>query len=173
MPITFYDAVVPSSLQVLRALDGVLAKAAAFCAEQGRAEADLIDARLAPDMFPLGYQVKSCAVHSARAIEATGQGSFSPDRSPWPTDIAGLRALVQTTVADLEALDPATVDALVEADTRFNAGEISLPFGGADFLLSFSQPNFYFHAVIAYAILRAEGVPLGKRDFLGAPRVKR
>ena len=73
MPISFYDAVVPSSLQVLRALDGVLAKAAAFCAEQGRAEADLIDARLAPDMFPLGYQVKSCAVHSVRAIEATGQ----------------------------------------------------------------------------------------------------
>lgn len=173
MPIHFHDAVVPSSLQVLRALDGVLAKAAAFCAEQGRAEADLIDARLSPDMFPLGYQVKSCAVHSIGAITATGEGSFSPDRSPWPTDLAGLRALVQQAIADLEALDPAAVEALADADTRFAFGETSLPFGGADFLLSFSQPNFYFHAAIAYAILRAEGVPLGKRDFLGTPRIKR
>ena len=51
-------------------------------------------------------------------------------------------------------------------------GDTSLPFGGADFLLSFSQPNFYFHAATAYAILRARGVPLGKRDFLGRPRVR-
>ena len=173
MPIAFYDAVVPSSLQVLRALNGVLVKAAAFCAEQDRAEADLIDARLSPDMLPLGYQVKSCAVHSVGAIEATGRGSFSPDRSPWPIDFPGLRALVQETIGKLEALDPAAVDALAATDTRFAFGDTSLPFGGADFLLSFAQPNFYFHAAIAYAILRGEGVPLGKRDFLGTPRVKR
>lgn len=172
MPITFYDAVVPSNLQVLRALNGVLAKAATFSAEQGRAEADLIDARLAPDMFPLGYQVKSCAVHSVGGIEGTRRGSFSPDRSEWPTDFAGLRALVQKAIADLEALEPAALDALSDADTRFVAGEMSLPFKGADFLLSFSQPNFYFHAAIAYAILRAEGVPLSKRDYMGRPRVK-
>ena len=48
-----------------------------------------------------------------------------------------------------------------------------LPFGGATFLLSFSQPNFYFHATTAYAILRAKGVKLGKQDFLGQLRVKR
>jgi hypothetical protein len=48
-----------------------------------------------------------------------------------------------------------------------------MPFTGANFLLSFSQPNFYFHATIAYAILRAQGVKLGKRDFIGIPRMKR
>jgi hypothetical protein len=172
MPITLYDAVVPSSLQVLRALDGVLEKAATFCAQQGRAEADLIDARLSPDMFPLGYQVKSCTVHSFGGIEGTEGGSFSPDRSDWPAHFAGLRALVEKTIADLDSLDPSKIDALADAETRFVAGEMNLPFRGADFLLSFSQPNFYFHASIAYAILRTEGVPLGKRDFLGRPRVK-
>jgi hypothetical protein len=84
----------------------------------------------------------------------------------------GLRALVQKAIADLEALEPEAVDKLADVDTRFIAGELSLPFSGAEFLLSFSQPNFYFHAAIAYAILRAEGVPLGKRDFLGRPRIK-
>jgi hypothetical protein len=47
-----------------------------------------------------------------------------------------------------------------------------MPFTGANFLLSFAQPNFYFHAAIAYAILRAKGVKLGKRDFMGMPRMK-
>ena len=58
-------------------------------------------------------------------------------------------------------------------DTNFVFGETKLPFTGANFLLSFSQPNFYFHATTAYAILRAQGVSLGKRDFLGTPRLKR
>ena len=60
MPISLYDAVVPSNLQILRAVDALLDKAQAFCAEQGRAEGDLIGAKLAPDMLPFGYQVKSC-----------------------------------------------------------------------------------------------------------------
>ena len=65
------------------------------------------------------------------------------------------------------------LDALADNDTQFAFGETKLPFTGANFLLSFSQPNFYFHATIAYAILRAEGMKLGKRDFMGMPRIKR
>ena len=172
MSISLYDAVVPSNLQILRALDGVLAKAQAFCTEQGRPEATLIEARLAPDMHPLGYQVKSCAVHSVGGLEGVRRGSFSPDTSSWPTDLAGLRALVGNAVATLEGLDKEEVEALADADTRFVIGETSLRFTGAGFLLSFSQPNFYFHATTAYAILRAQGVPLGKRDYLGRPRLK-
>ena len=81
MSFSLYDAVVPSNLQILGALDRVIEKAEAFCDEQGLAQAELIDARLAPDMFPLGYQVKSCAVHSIGGIEGARVGSFSPDRS--------------------------------------------------------------------------------------------
>jgi hypothetical protein len=173
MTLSLYDAVVPSNLQILRALDALLDKAAAFCVEQGRAEADLIDARLAPDMLPFGYQVKSCATHSIGGIEGVRAGSFSPDRSPWPTDTAGLHAIMQTTIASLETIDREAIDALADIDTQFAVGDTRLPFTGANFLLSFSQPNFYFHATTAYAILRAQGVKLGKRDFLGIPRVKR
>ncbi|WP_345864225.1 DUF1993 domain-containing protein [Sphingomonas qilianensis] len=173
MPFSLFDAVVPSNLQILAAVDALLDKAAAFCAERGTTEADLIDTRLAPDMLPFGYQVKSCAVHSVGGIEGVQAGSFSPDMAPWPTDFAGLHRVVQTAIASLNALDRDAVDALAEGDTQFAFGETRMPFTGANFLLSFSQPNFYFHASTAYAILRAQGVKLGKRDFLGMPRIKR
>lgn len=173
MSFSLYDAVVPTNLQVLRAIDALLDKAAAFCVEQGKTEADLIDARLAPDMLPFGYQVKSCVGHSVGGIEGVRAGTFSPDMAPWPTDFAGLHGILQTAIATLQALDRDEFDALAETDTQFAFGETRMPFTGANFLLSFSQPNFYFHATTAYAILRAQGVKLGKRDFMGMPRIKR
>ncbi|MEH3036453.1 MAG: DUF1993 domain-containing protein [Sphingomonas adhaesiva] len=172
MSFSLYDAVIPSNLQILGALDRILEKAAAFCEERGMTQAELIDARLAPDMLPLGYQVKSCASHSIGGVHGTRAGSFSPDMGAWPTDLAGLRAIVQGAQAELSALDRDEIDALAEADTRFSFGETQLPFTGANFLLSFAQPNFYFHATAAYAILRAQGMKLGKRDFMGMPRIK-
>lgn len=172
MSFSLYDAVVPSNLQIVSALANVLKKAEAFCEERGLPEAELIDARLAPDMLPLGYQIKSCAVHSIGGIEGARAGSFSPDMGAWPTDFVGLQGVLQRAHAELSALDRDAVDALIEADTHFAFGETKLPFTGANFLLSFSQPNFYFHATTAYAILRAQGVRLGKRDFIGVPRVK-
>ncbi|HEX8445102.1 MAG TPA: DUF1993 domain-containing protein [Sphingomonas sp.] len=171
MSLSLYDAVVPSNLQILAAVDAMLDKAEASCTESGRAASDLIDARLAPDMLPFGYQVKSCAAHSAGAIDGTKAGRFAPDRSPWPTDFVSLHAIVQQAITDLNGLDRAAVDALVDQDTCFEFGEVRFPFTGANFLLSFSQPNFYFHASMAYAILRAQGVNLGKRDFLGTMRM--
>lgn len=173
MPFSLYDAVVPSNLQILTAVDAMLDKAEAFCVEQGTLESDLIDARLAPDMLPFGYQVKSCAVHSVGGIEGVKAGNFSPDMSPWPTDFAGLHGVLQTAIAGLKGLDLEAFDTLAEQDTKFAFGEITMPFTGGNFLLSFSQPNFYFHASMAYAILRAQGIKLGKRDFMGMPRIKR
>lgn len=173
MSFSLYDAVIPSNLQILDALDQVMAKAKSFCAERGSAEAKMIDARLAPDMLPLGYQVKSCVVHSIGAIEGARTGSLSPDRSDWPTDFDGLRELLQRAIAELHALDRNTVDQLAGTEVNFVAGAFELPFTGVNLLLSFSQPNFYFHATAAYAILRAQGVSLGKRDFLGVLRVNR
>lgn len=170
---SLYDAVVPSNLQILGAVDALLDEAEAFCTGHGRAPSDLIEARLAPNMLPLGYQVKSCAVHSVGGIEGVRSGTFTPDMAPWPTDFAELHAVLQSAIANLKGLDRDAFDALAENDTQFAFGETRLPFTGANFLLSFSQPNFYFHATTAYAILRAQGVKLGKRDFLGMPRTKR
>ncbi len=173
MPFSLYDAIVPSNIQIMTALDALLDKAEAFCTARGMAPADLIEARLAPDMLPFGYQVKSCVVHSVGAIDGARAGTFSPDHAPWPTDFAGLHSLVRAAIATLRALDRAAVDALVDAHAEFAFGETRLPFTGANFLLSFSQPNFYFHATTAYAILRAQRVELGKADFIGTPRLKR
>ena len=173
MSFSLYDAVVPSNLQILGALDQVLEKAKSFSIERGSSEAEMIDARLAPDMQPLGYQVKSCAVHSIGAIEGARTGSFSPDWSAWPTDFEGLQGILQRASAELHALDRNTVDVLTGTEMNIVAGERKLPFNAANFLLSFSQPNFYFHATTAYAILRAQGASLAKRDFLGAIRANR
>jgi hypothetical protein len=185
MSFSLYDAVIPSNLQILGALDQVLEKARSFCAERGSSNAEMIDAglhliaerlhvRCKPCvMQPLGYQVKSCVVHSIGAIEGARDGSFSPDWSDWPTDFDGLRDLLQRASAKLHALDRNTVDGLTGTDMNIVAGERKLAFNGANFLLSFSQPNFYFHATTAYAILRAQGVDLAKRDFLGALRANR
>jgi hypothetical protein len=173
MTFSLYEAVVPSNLQILRAVDALLDKAAAFCAKRGKAEAELIEARLAPDMLPFGYQVKSCAVHSIGGIEGVRAGKFSPDRSAWSTDFAGLHSVLQAAAENLNAIDRDAFDALADSDMQIELGDTKLPFTGANFLLSFSQPNFYFHAATAYAILRAQGVEVGKRDFIGVPRLKR
>ena len=172
MSFSLYDAVVPSNLQILASVDALLDKAEAFAAERGIAPDALINAKLADDMLPFGYQVKSCAVHSVGGIEGVRCGTFSPDMSPWPTDFAGLHTLLRGAITTLEAIDRETFDVLAENDTKFEFGTFVMPFTGANFLLSFSQPNFYFHATTAYAILRAQGVPLGKRDFMGMPRMK-
>ncbi len=172
MTLSLYDATIPSNLQILRALDALLDKAEAFATEQGIPPEALIDARLADDMLPFGYQLKACAAHSVGGIDGVRGGSFSPDRSPWPTDFAGLHTVLRDAIATLEAIDRAELDLLADADTSFQFGTLVMPFTGANFLLSFSQPNFYFHATTAYAILRARGMPLGKRDFMGVPRMK-
>ncbi|WP_298670467.1 DUF1993 family protein [uncultured Sphingomonas sp.] len=173
MTLSLYDATIPSNIQILGAVDGLIGKAEAYCAEQGIAPADLIEARLAPDMLPFGYQVKATVEHAVGAINGARSGSYSPNLDPWPSDFAGLRAKVREGIEALKALDPAEVNALADRDTEFRFGETAMPFEGADFLLSFSQPNFYFHASTAYAILRAKGVQIGKRDFMGMPRIKR
>jgi len=173
MTLSLYDATIPSNIQILGAVAGLVDKAEAHCAEQGVTPAELIDARLAPDMLPFGYQVKASVEHAVGAIEGARAGSYSPNLDPWPTDFAGLRARVAEGIAALKALDPAEVNALTDRDTEFRFGETVMPFGGANFLLSFSQPNFYFHATTAYAILRARGVKIGKRDFMGMPRIRR
>lgn len=173
MTLSLYDAVIPSNLQILGAVAGLIDKAEAFAKEREIEPKVLIDARLAPDMLPFGYQVKATTEHSRGGIEGVRGGNFSPSMTPWPTDFDGLRALVAEAIAALKAVDRAEFDALAEVDTQFSMGELKLPFTGAQFLLSFSQPNFYFHATTAYGILRAQGVVIGKRDFMGALRIKR
>ena len=169
---TLYDAFVPGCLQILHSILGLLEKAEAYSDAQRLPADQLIHARLAPDMFDLAYQVKSCAIHSIGAIHGIRNGNFSPDTSPPPESFDGLKAKVGATIEELEALSVADLDALSDKPMTFTIGDKLLwHFVGKDFLLSFSQPNFYFHASTVYGILRMSGVPLGKRDYLGELRM--
>ncbi len=172
MSLSLYAATIPSYLQILRAVSGLLDKAENFCAEKGLAPAELIQARLAEDMLPFAYQVKSTAVHSQGAIEALHRGVFSPDTAAPPPDFAALKGRVAAAIVALEAIAPAAIDDLIGRDMRFEFGERRIAYTAEEFLLSFSQPNFYFHAATAYDILRWKGVPIGKRDFIGRTRSK-
>ena len=168
MPLSLYTATVPSMLQLLHAGKGWLAKAR----DSEVDEADVMKASLVEGMFPFAYQVKSMAVHSMGAIEGVRNGVFSPDMSDLPTTYAALEAKLDEAIAYLEALSEQDLEALRNGDMRFEIGERRIPFTVDDFLLSFSQPNFYFHATTAYAILRANGLDVGKRDYMGPLRIK-
>ena len=172
MTFSLYAATVPTCQQILGSIAGLLTKAETFCKEKGIAPQDLIQARLAPDMLPFAYQVKSTAVHSIGAIEAVRKGVFSPDMAPSPETFAALKARVAEAAAALEKINPAEVDGFVGRDMRFSFGDRHIDFTAENFLLSFSQPNFYFHATTAYDILRWKGLAIGKRDFMGRPRSK-
>jgi uncharacterized protein len=172
MAFSLYAATVPSYLQILGAVSGLLVRAESFCTEKGIAPQELIQARLAEDMLPFAYQVKSTAVHSHGAIEGVRKGVFSPDMTPPPETFAALKTRIAETLAALRAIDVAEVDGFLGRDMRFSFGDRRMDFTAENFLLSFSQPNFYFHATTAYDILRWKGLPIGKRDFMGKPRVK-
>ncbi len=172
MAFSLYDATVPSFQQTIGATLKVLDKAEAFCAETGLDPTALVGSKLADDMLPLGYQVKSLCAHSAGAIKGVQAGVFSPDMTPWPKDIAGLKTALTSALADIDAVSPDDLNGVVGRDMAFVMGERRMEFTAEDFLMSFSMPNFYFHATAAYAILRWKGVQIGKMDYMGRPRLK-
>ena len=171
MPVSLDQATVPSFLQILPRIGGLVDKAQAACAEMGRPDSAMIDARLAPDMWPFGKQVTTACLH-AEAAEGVQKGETGPDLSPAPGDFAALSARVAEAIAKLKSVRPDQLDAIAERDHCFRFGDRRMDFTVADYLLSFALPNFYFHASMAYAILRNQGLSIGKLDFLGEVRRK-
>ena len=172
MALSLYDVTIPSFRQTLGAIAGLLVTAESFCAEKGVEPQDVIEARLTEDMLPFAYQVKAAAVHSLGAIEGVRRGVFSPDMTPPPQTFTALRSRIAETLAALETIQPAEVETFMGRDMRFEFRERRLEFTAENFLLSFSLPNFYFHAATAYDILRWKGAHIGKRDFMGRLRLK-
>lgn len=171
MALSLYQATVAQYLQILPAAIANLDRAEAWAKEQGLAEEEMLGKRLAPDMWTLATQFRQVAHHSAGALKGLEVGHFSPDMDLNFHDFATLRALLKDALAYLRGFDVATLETLGDKTVAFGfGGEVRMRFTGEDFLLSFSQPNFYFHAAAAYAILRGLGVKVGKRDFLGATR---
>jgi hypothetical protein len=172
MALSLYDASVANYLQTLGAVSGFLDRGLAHFREHNIDPETIVEARLAPDMLPLRFQIISVAQHSRGAIEGVQQGVFNPPSFKTPFDFAGLQGLVAQAREVLSALTPEAVNALGGNDVIFALGDRKLPFTAEGFLMSFSLPNFYFHATTAYDILRTNGVPLGKRDFMGRLKMK-
>lgn len=171
MAISLYDASVGTYLQVLDATNNVLDKGAAHAAEHGIDLADIVEMRLRDDMNPFRFQVVSVWHHSLGAIRGVREGVFSPPPSLGDLDYAALQGLVVEAAEALRAEKPEAINALAGKAMKFKMGDFEIPFTAENFILTFSLPNFYFHATTVYDMLRMQGVPLGKMDYLGAMRV--
>jgi len=166
MTITIHQASVPVFVQGLKGLKGVLTKAAAHVEARKLDPDALLKARLFPDMFPLLRQAQ-IATDFAKGCAARLAGEEVPAWDDVETDFAGLIARVERAIAYVEGLDPAAFENAEDRDiTLVRRGETSVVKGLA-YLQTQAQPNFFFHLTTAYAILRKNGVEVGKKDYLG------
>jgi len=154
MTLSMFQAAVPPSLQMMGALSGVLAKAAAHCEARKIEPAVLLGSRLYPDMFALARQIQ-VAADFAKGGCARLADVPAPKFEDSETTFAELQARLDRTAEFIRTLAPAQIDGSEAREIVIN-------------LLHFVLPNLYFHATAAYAILRHNGVEIGKRDFMGS-----
>jgi hypothetical protein len=173
MAVDLYDFTVGSYLQTLGAVGGYLQRGLDHCRDNNIEPDEIVETRLWSDMLPFRFQIVSVAHHSRGAIDGVKAGVFGPPSDQRPHGYTDLQGVVAETRAALEKLSREEVNALQGKDVTFQIGDrFKVPFTAENFLMSFSLPNFYFHATTAYDILRSKGVPLGKRDFMGQMRAK-
>ncbi len=159
---------VPTIAHALRALDGILAKAAAHCEARSIADAVLLQDRLYPDMLPFWRQVTVACDH-AKGAAARLSGQDVPRMEDVETTFAELRDRVARTLAYVETMPEAAFDGAEERTITLRAGtERETSMTGARYLALFALPNLYFHMTTAYNNLRHRGVEIGKRDFIGS-----
>jgi uncharacterized protein len=170
MTLSMYEASAPVFIRALGNLGGVLRKGEAHAAERGFDAALLLQQRLTPDMFPLLRQVQIASDLAKKGI-ARLAGVEPPAFADVEATFDELHARIERAVDYIGGFDAAQIDGSesrpVTIPTR-SAGE--LRFNGQSYLLQFTLPNLFFHCTTAYALLRQAGVPLGKLDFMGAPR---
>ena len=156
----------PVFVRQLSAHAEILDKAAVHTQTAGLDQAVLMNDRLYPDMFPFWLQVRSACDHAANAT-ARLTGVALPVFDETPMTFEGLKARIASTIAFVNAADPAKFEG-AEARTftlPINGRERTAT--GLEYFLTWALPNFYFHLTTAYGILRKNGVPIGKRDFIG------
>jgi hypothetical protein len=161
-----YQASVPVFLQLLGNLKNILARGAAHAEAKKFDAAVLFNARLAPDMLPLARQVQ-IASDNAKGCAARLAGIDPPKFEDNETTYADLTARIDKTVAFLKTLKPAQIDGSEGRDIVLKFPNQTFEFKGLGYLTGFAIPNFTFHIVTAYNILRHNGVEIGKSDFLG------
>jgi len=172
MATSLYDLSVPTFLQTVCAIAGFLDRAAKHCEEMSAYPDDFIDARLFDDMAPFHFQIEAAWHHAVWGVEALKSGAFTPPSLVGPVPFTELQVMISKAETALEAFTRDEVDSCAGKELDLQIGPRRLAFSSENFILSFSLPNFHFHAVTAYDILRSRGVPIGKRDYEGRLRVR-
>jgi hypothetical protein len=172
MPISLYDLSVPTFLQTVNALSGVLDRAEEHCAKTGHDPDDFVGVRLIDDMAPFHFQIEAAWHHAVWGLEAARTGAFTPPALVGPVPFDDLKGMLEKAKRALEAFAPDEVNGWEGRHLDLQIGPRKLAFTPETLILSFSMPNFYFHVVTAYDILRMRGVPIGKRDYEGLLRTR-
>jgi hypothetical protein len=167
MSYTIYDASVPVMSRSLTNLSKILDKAVAQAKTEDKPLADLLDAKLAPDMRPFPFQIQS-ASDAAKGCAARLAGIEAPSMPDTETTFPELSARLKKTIDFLNTIKPEQLKGAEDREIvlKFPNGEFK--FTGRDFVAGFALPNFFFHVTTAYALLRHKGIAIGKMDFLGA-----
>lgn len=166
MTISMYQASVPVLLRQLGTLSAILTKGEAHAAAKGIDPAAMLAVSLAPDMLPLTRQVQ-IASDGAKGGAARLAGIDAPAFADEEVTFADLQARIARTVAFLKTITPDQIDGSEDRAIVLKAGPREFNFTGQNFLLQFVLPNFFFHVTTAYALLRHQGVEVGKMDYLG------
>jgi hypothetical protein len=163
-----YDACAPRFAGMLRNLDAILDKAQAHAVAKRIDPAVLMSARLFPDMLPFVKQVQIATDHAKGAV-ARLAGVDVPRFEDTEQSFEELRARLAKTIAFVESFSAAQLNGSEDRDIALKAGGKDLSFKGMPYLIGYAIPNFYFHLVTAYNILRHNGIEIGKGDYLGKP----
>lgn len=167
-PISMYQASVPRLVNVLGNLSGMLDKAQAWVDAGNITETELMNRRLIDDMYPFFKQVQ-IACDKARSVVARLARLEVPRYEDNEKTLAELKQRIARTIEFLQSVPPERLDGTEDDDIELPVTRQLTTYKGLQLLLGHSIPNVYFHTVTAYNILRQNGVPIGKRDFLGNP----
>ena len=168
MTISMYQASIPVVSRMLTNLRQILAKAEAHAQAKKIDPGVLLNSRLSADMLPLTKQVQFVS-DTAKGMAARLAGVENPPYEDKETTFAELYARIDKTKAFLDSFKASQIDGSEDRDVALPLRDGTLNFKGQAYLLGFALPNFYFHVVTTYAILRHLGVDIGKRDYIGPP----
>ena len=149
-------------------LEGLLAKAEAHASASALDESVVLNWALAPDMFPFLKQIQVATELPLRALSRMADSEL-PTFDDDETTFEALRGRIEKARKAIRALPAAAIDWEPDATITFPIGADEMTLPRRAYLQNFILPNLYFHVTTAYAILRANGVELGKRDFIAAP----
>jgi uncharacterized protein len=164
--ISMYQASAPRFVKTLTQLSTILDKAQAHCDARKIDPLALTSFRLYPDMLPMTRQVQ-IACDTAKGALARLAGVDIPKHEDTEKTLAELKERIAKTLEFIKTIKPAQVDGSEQKDIMLKLGPNEVHFKGMEYLLGFVYPNFYFHVTTAYAMLRHNGVEIGKRDYLG------